>query len=208
MEAELKYRETSHYYSNKFMRNSKAVGVLWGIFTVCYAIITIVVFMQVGHVQTFYKCSSTCIQKFQLGHIFVLILIARHLMILFYLCVNLPWSNSICLFWLGAPAGGAQKPSFCVAFFCFPCVERIAGHPTKHLSSLLTRPSVSRRVQRWGQSYFPPQQSFTRFSLHTLLSCIPGVRVIFTHEVAHMYFLVYPYIYFLVCFPLKRFHMF
>jgi len=46
MEAELKYRETSHYYSNKFMRNSKAVGVLWGIFTVCYAIITIVVFMQ------------------------------------------------------------------------------------------------------------------------------------------------------------------
>ena len=48
MEAELKYRETSHYYSNKFMRNSKAVGVLWGIFTVCYAIITIVVFMQVS----------------------------------------------------------------------------------------------------------------------------------------------------------------
>ena len=47
MEADLKYRETSHYYSNKFMRNSKAVGVLWGIFTVCYAIITIVVFMQV-----------------------------------------------------------------------------------------------------------------------------------------------------------------
>ena len=53
MEAEMKYRETSHYYSNKFMRNSKAVGVLWGIFTVCYAIITIVVFMQVGQVQAF-----------------------------------------------------------------------------------------------------------------------------------------------------------
>ena len=53
MEAEMKYRETSHYYSNKFMRNSKAVGVLWGIFTVCYAIITIVVFMQVGQVCQF-----------------------------------------------------------------------------------------------------------------------------------------------------------
>ena len=54
MEAELKYRETSHYYSNKFMRNSKAVGVLWGIFTVCYAIITIVVFMQVGSCSKFH----------------------------------------------------------------------------------------------------------------------------------------------------------
>lgn len=42
----MEYRESSHYYSTKFMRNSKAVGVLWGIFTVCYAIITIVVFMQ------------------------------------------------------------------------------------------------------------------------------------------------------------------
>ena len=60
MEAELKYRETSHYYSNKFMRNSKAVGVLWGIFTVCYAIITIVVFMQVGHNFAFFL---RCIQN-------------------------------------------------------------------------------------------------------------------------------------------------
>jgi len=40
------YREGAHYYSTKFMRNSKAIGVLWGVFTVCYAIITIVVFMQ------------------------------------------------------------------------------------------------------------------------------------------------------------------
>jgi hypothetical protein len=46
MEQKMEYRESSHYYSTKFMRNSKAVGVLWGIFTVCYAIITIVVFMQ------------------------------------------------------------------------------------------------------------------------------------------------------------------
>ena len=44
---EMGYRESSHYYSTKFMRNSKAVGVLWGILSVCYAIIAIVVFMQV-----------------------------------------------------------------------------------------------------------------------------------------------------------------
>jgi len=43
------YRENqggAHYYSTKFMRNSKAIGVLWGVFTVCYTIITIVVFVQ------------------------------------------------------------------------------------------------------------------------------------------------------------------
>ena len=42
-----KYMESSHMYSTKFMRNSKAVGVLWGIFSVCYAIIVMVVFTQV-----------------------------------------------------------------------------------------------------------------------------------------------------------------
>ena len=47
MEGSIKYMESSHMHSTKFMRNSKAVGVLWGIFSVCYSIITIVVFMQV-----------------------------------------------------------------------------------------------------------------------------------------------------------------
>jgi len=43
---ETRFRESSHYYSTLFMRNSKAVGVLWGIFSICYAIIAIVVFLQ------------------------------------------------------------------------------------------------------------------------------------------------------------------
>jgi hypothetical protein len=47
MEHKMEYMESSHFYSTKFMRNSKAIGVLWGIFTVCYAIITIVAFVQV-----------------------------------------------------------------------------------------------------------------------------------------------------------------
>lgn len=29
------------------MRNSKAVGVLWGIFSVCYTVLIVVVFLQV-----------------------------------------------------------------------------------------------------------------------------------------------------------------
>jgi len=38
--------ESNHMHSTKFMRNSKAVGVLWGIFSVCYSIIVMVVFTQ------------------------------------------------------------------------------------------------------------------------------------------------------------------
>jgi hypothetical protein len=49
--------ESSHMYSTKFMRNSKAVGVLWGIFSVCYAIIVMVVFTQVSdyHIRKTFK---------------------------------------------------------------------------------------------------------------------------------------------------------
>ena len=51
MKSEINYHERSHYYSTKYMRSSKAVGVLWGIFTLCYTILAIVVFMQVGILQ-------------------------------------------------------------------------------------------------------------------------------------------------------------
>ena len=47
MEVDIKYMHSNHMHSTKFMRNSKAVGVLWGIFSVCYGIIVIVVFTQV-----------------------------------------------------------------------------------------------------------------------------------------------------------------
>ena len=37
--------ETAHIYSN-YNRNYRAVGVMWGVFTICFAIINIVVFLQ------------------------------------------------------------------------------------------------------------------------------------------------------------------
>ncbi|KAF8771943.1 LHFPL tetraspan subfamily member 3 protein like [Argiope bruennichi] len=37
--------EASGYHAN-YMRNSKAIGVLWGVFTICFAIINAVVFIQ------------------------------------------------------------------------------------------------------------------------------------------------------------------
>jgi len=43
---DIQYQDTSTTYYHKYTRKSKAVGVMWGIFTMCYAIIAIIVFIQ------------------------------------------------------------------------------------------------------------------------------------------------------------------
>ncbi|XP_074649857.1 LHFPL tetraspan subfamily member 3 protein-like [Tubulanus polymorphus] len=40
------YSETTRIYHSNYVRNSRAIGVMWGIFTICFAIINIVVFIQ------------------------------------------------------------------------------------------------------------------------------------------------------------------
>ena len=40
------YSETTRIYYTNYVRNSRAVGVMWGVFTICFAIINIVVFIQ------------------------------------------------------------------------------------------------------------------------------------------------------------------
>lgn len=42
----IQYSETTRIYHINYVRNSRAVGVMWGIFTICFAIINIVVFIQ------------------------------------------------------------------------------------------------------------------------------------------------------------------
>ncbi|XP_069938767.1 LHFPL tetraspan subfamily member 3 protein-like [Cherax quadricarinatus] len=46
MEKNIEYTDQSHIYTTSYIRNSKAIGVLWGVFTICFAIINIVVFIQ------------------------------------------------------------------------------------------------------------------------------------------------------------------
>jgi hypothetical protein len=41
------YHSVSHHYSTKMMRTSLAVGVVWAVASLCLAIITGLVFMQV-----------------------------------------------------------------------------------------------------------------------------------------------------------------
>lgn len=45
MGSKVEYVDSSHVYVSNYVRNSKAVGVLWGIFTICYAIIILVAFV-------------------------------------------------------------------------------------------------------------------------------------------------------------------
>jgi len=44
--AHVDYIESSQVYTSNYLRSSKAVGVLWGVFTFCFAIIDVVVFIQ------------------------------------------------------------------------------------------------------------------------------------------------------------------
>lgn len=45
MGSKVEYVDSSHIYASNYVRNSKAIGVLWGIFTICYAIIVVVAFL-------------------------------------------------------------------------------------------------------------------------------------------------------------------
>ncbi|XP_077294018.1 tetraspan membrane protein in hair cell stereocilia isoform X2 [Arctopsyche grandis] len=45
MGSKIEYVESTHMYATNYVRNSKAIGVLWAIFTICYAIISVVAFI-------------------------------------------------------------------------------------------------------------------------------------------------------------------
>jgi len=45
MVSKVEYVDSAHVYVSNYVRNSKAVGVLWAIFTICYAIIVLVAFV-------------------------------------------------------------------------------------------------------------------------------------------------------------------
>ncbi|XP_037092222.1 LHFPL tetraspan subfamily member 3 protein-like [Pollicipes pollicipes] len=44
--ARVQYIESREYYTVNYVRYSRAIGVLWGVFAVCYAIISVAVFVQ------------------------------------------------------------------------------------------------------------------------------------------------------------------
>ncbi|XP_076068176.1 LHFPL tetraspan subfamily member 3 protein-like [Oratosquilla oratoria] len=46
MEKKPEFVDRSQVYRTTYARNSKAIGVLWGVFTLCFAIIDVVVFVQ------------------------------------------------------------------------------------------------------------------------------------------------------------------
>ncbi|KAH9381244.1 hypothetical protein HPB48_014445 [Haemaphysalis longicornis] len=46
MEPKYEYASELNLYQANYMRNSKAIGVLWAVFTICFAIINVVVFIQ------------------------------------------------------------------------------------------------------------------------------------------------------------------
>lgn len=52
MGTKIEYVDSSHMYATNYIRNSKAIAVLWAIFTICYAIISAVAFLTPGKNST------------------------------------------------------------------------------------------------------------------------------------------------------------
>lgn len=48
----IEYVEASQIYATNYIRNSKAIAVLWAIFTICYSIIVIVSFVTPGKLKS------------------------------------------------------------------------------------------------------------------------------------------------------------
>jgi hypothetical protein len=67
MGSKVEYVDSSQMYATSYARNSKAVAVLWGVFTLCYAVICVVAFVtpewlgaaSSGRVGVWTVCSAT-----------------------------------------------------------------------------------------------------------------------------------------------------
>lgn len=53
----IEYVEASQLYATNYIRNSKAISVLWAIFTICYSIICVVSFVTPGNDSI--KCDAS-----------------------------------------------------------------------------------------------------------------------------------------------------
>lgn len=51
MGTKVEYVDSAHMYATNYIRNSKAIAVLWGIFSICYAIISAVAFVTPGNIE-------------------------------------------------------------------------------------------------------------------------------------------------------------
>lgn len=63
MGSKIEYVDSSHIYATGYARNSKAIGVLWAIFTMCYAIIVVAAFATtewIGNTSGKLGLFSTC----------------------------------------------------------------------------------------------------------------------------------------------------
>lgn len=49
MGTKIEYVDSNHLHATNYIRNSKAIAVLWAIFTICYAIISAVAFFTPGN---------------------------------------------------------------------------------------------------------------------------------------------------------------
>lgn len=59
----IEYVDASQLYATNYIRNSKAIAVLWAIFTICYSIIVVVSFVTPGEHREMVSIGHTCCKQ-------------------------------------------------------------------------------------------------------------------------------------------------
>jgi len=58
MGMKVEYVDSAQLYATNYIRNSKAIAVLWAIFTICYSIIVIVSFVTPGEFRFYDRAEA------------------------------------------------------------------------------------------------------------------------------------------------------
>lgn len=102
MGTSIEYVDSSHTHATNYIRNSKAISVLWAIFTICYAIICTVAFLTPGKCVYFQMKKNKKLETVFIGRQFhaassrsLTIKIIPH-----KVCLNLELLNYVVFFWI------------------------------------------------------------------------------------------------------------
>lgn len=94
MGTKIEYVDSNHLHATNYIRNSKAIAVLWVIFSVCYSIISTVAFFTPGN---FYHLASIYSNGLRLKYVLIAINMYHFPFSLFLVYYQFSLKNSVVL---------------------------------------------------------------------------------------------------------------
>lgn len=179
MGSKIEYVDSSQIYATSYVRNSKAIGVLWAIFTICYAIIGVVSFVTpewIGNISGEnpgkFGLWNTCYADEQCkGKLEEILSIS-----------NVPYmAATICV---GLAVLTALLTIFTMLFFCF-CQTTTVFHICAWLQLISGKKNIRSLIENGNPRVFPKQlfrRNSSNSSIEWFHGCIQG-NVVYSYKV-------------------------